>query len=143
MARILSIGDRRVSLDLARTLLGRDGHDLIEATDALAGLHRAIEDAPDCILVDLDLTGFDAFALCQLLGGDAATRRIPVVVWGTLGAGHGTPRAQRAGASAYIDRAGPPGALPASVRRALVDARRSVRPPARVQAACPSAPLPR
>jgi PleD family two-component response regulator len=125
MSKILSIADQRGSLDLARTLLGRDGHDLIEATDALAGLHRAIEDAPECIVVELDLVGFDGLVLCQLLCSDAATRRIPVVVWGTLGAGHAAQRAKQAGAFAYVDRASAPGALTGSVRRALADAHRN------------------
>ncbi len=124
MARILSIGDQRVFLDLARTLLGRDGHDLIEATDGLAGLHRAAEDAPDCIVLELELAGFDALELCQLLGRDATTCRIPVVVWGTLGAGHAAPRAKRFGAFAYVDRACTPGALVGSVRAALAEGAR-------------------
>lgn len=124
MPRILSIGDQRVSLDLARTLLGREGHDLIEATDALAGLHRAAEDAPDCIVLELDLAGFDGLELCRMLGRDATTCRIPVVVWGTLAARHAAPRAKRSGAFAYVDRTSAPGALMGSVRRALADARR-------------------
>lgn len=143
MARILLIGDQRVSLDLARTLLGREDHDLIEATDVLAGLHRAAEDSPDCIVLELDLEGFDGLELCRLLGRDATTCRIPVVVWGTLEAGHAALRAKRSGVFAYIDRTCTPGALAGSVRRALADAARrrgdcsSVRGPALLRAGAP------
>ncbi len=138
MSKILSIGDQRVSLDLARKLLGRDGHDWIEAADALAGLHRAVEDAPDCILVDLDLAGFDAFALCDLLCADATTRRIPIVVWGSSKADHAAPQAKRSGASAYVDRARTPGALAGTVQRLLAEARCGVGSSVRTRPSRPS-----
>ena len=128
MARILLIDDQRVFLDRALALLCRDGHDLIEATDALAGLHRAVEDAPACIVVDLDLAGLDGLALCRQLGGAEETRRIPLVVWGAAGADDAGPLARGAGAFAYVDRVRTPSALAGTVRRALAEGRREAAP---------------
>ncbi len=124
MARILLIDDRRVFLERARALLRRDEHDLIEATDALAGLHRAVEDAPACIVVDLDLEGLDGLEICRQLARTQATGRIPVVVWGASGADEAGPLARGAGAFAYVDRVRTPTALLGSVRRALAEGRR-------------------
>lgn len=128
MARILLIDDQRVFLDRARALLCREGHDLIEATDALAGLHRAVEDAPACIVVDLDLAGLDGLELCRQLGRAAATRRIPLVVWGAAGADDAGPLVRNAGAFGYVDRVRTPSALAGTVRRALAERRREAAP---------------
>lgn len=120
MSRILLIDDRRVELDRARRLLEVEGHDLIEATDVLAGLHRATEDDPDCIVVELGLHGLDGLAVCRQLRDAAATRSIPVIVWGVAEVASMTRAAAAAGAFAYVDRARTPGALRGMVRRALL-----------------------
>lgn len=121
MTRILLIDDHRVSLDQAHALLRRDGYDLIEATDALAGLHRAVEDAPDCVVVDLDLAGLDGLEVCRRLVGSGAAHAVPVVVWGTAEAKPVSGLAQQAGAFAYVDRGRMPGALRGVVRRAVLE----------------------
>lgn len=119
MARILLIDDQRIFLDRARALLRGDDHDLIEASDALAGLHRAVEESPDCILVDLDLTGLDGLEICRQLGREEATREVPIVVWGALSADRAGALAREAGAFAYVDRVRSAAALRGTVRRAL------------------------
>lgn len=130
MARILLIDDGRVFLDRARALLQRDGHDLIEASDALAGLHRAAEDAPDCVVVDLDLLGLDGLELCRQLARCESPRRLPVVVWGAESAAKAGPLAREAGAFAYVDRERTPSALRGSVRRALAEGQLAATPKA-------------
>lgn len=119
MTRILLIDDHRVSLDQACALLRGDGYDLIEATDVLAGLHRAVEDAPDCIVVDLDLGGLDGLELCRSLVADESARGIPVVVWGAAETESVGWLAGEAGAFGYVDRTRTPGALRGMVRRAV------------------------
>ena len=121
MARILLIDDRRVFIERARAILQQDGHDLIDATDALAGLHRAVEDAPDCVVVDLDLIGLDGLEICRQLARFESTRLLPVVVWGASSADRAAPLACEAGAFAYVDRERTPSALCGSVRRALAE----------------------
>jgi CheY-like chemotaxis protein len=133
MARILLIDDRRVFIDRARALLHCDGHELIEASDALAGLHRAVEDAPDCIVVDLDLAGLDGLEICRQLARGESTRGLPVVVWGAASEAQAGLLARRAGAFAYVDRERTPGALRGSVRGALRD-HQPIRTP---KAVCP------
>ena len=130
MARILLIDDRRVFIDRARALLQLDGHDLIEASDALAGLHRAAEDAPDCVVVDLDLAGLDGLEICRQLVRSESTRRLPVVVWGAASADRAAPLAREAGAFAYVDRERSPSALCGSVRRALAAGQLAATPKA-------------
>lgn len=120
MARILLIDDQRALLDRARMLLQTEGHELIEAMDALAGLHRAAEDAPDCILVELGLHGLDGLAISRQIRDAPTTRRIPVIVWGTAEAASIRRAVVAAGAFAYVDRARTPSALRGALRRALI-----------------------
>jgi CheY-like chemotaxis protein len=119
MARILLIEDRYICLDLARGSLARDGHDLCEATDALAGLHCAVEERPGCIVVGLDLHGLDGLEVCRRLAADEATSAVPVVIWGAAPVEHAGSLAAAAGAFAYVDRSKAPGALRGAVSRAL------------------------
>jgi len=121
MMRILLVSDYRVFLDQGRAGLRRDGYDLIEATDALAGLHRAVEDGPRCAVVDLDLAGIDGLAFARQIARDEATRGLPVVVWGDAPGDRLGGLARAAGAFAYVDRARTPGALAGVVRRALTE----------------------
>lgn len=80
MLRILLIDDRRVSREDAVCILKREGFDVIEARDGLAGLQRAVEDAPDVVLVTPELTGLDGEEIRRRLAGDPATRHLPVLV---------------------------------------------------------------
>lgn len=136
MARILLIDDQRVFLDRARTLLRAEGHDLVEATDALAGLHCAVEDAPACIVVDLDLTGLDGLEICRQLARADTTRQIAVVVWGATSADQAGPLVREAGAFAYVDRKRTPAALRGVVRRALSQGNRAADPAAQPRRRC-------
>lgn len=128
MARILLIDDLQARLDGARRLLGGDGHDLVEATDALAGLHRAVEDDPDCIVVELALQGLDGLELSRRLSTVETMRPVPVIVWGTVEASVMGRLARAAGAFAYVDRARTPSALRGTVRRAIAEGRVAARP---------------
>lgn len=124
MAKILLIDDRSVSLDQARAILRGDHWDLIEANDPLAGLHRAVEDAPACIVVALALPGMDGLEVCRRLVECESTRDIPVIVRGEVTAAQLGPLARRAGAFAYVDFARTPAALRGAVSRALADSGR-------------------
>lgn len=121
MAKILLIDDRGIFLDQARSLLAADAHDLIEARDGLAGLHRAVEDLPDLIVVALTLAGLDGLEICRRLVACDALAGRPIVVWGELSGGPGREQALAAGAVAYVDRTRAPASLRGAVRHALRD----------------------
>jgi two-component system OmpR family response regulator len=60
----------------AVTTLRRDGHVVLEASDAVAALRLARSETPDIALVDLQLTDGDGFVVCRALGQDP---RVPVI----------------------------------------------------------------
>lgn len=80
MATVLVIDDRRVFRDRARLVLQREGLAVIEARDALAGLQRAVEDAPDVVLVAETLAGIGGLDVADRLAAEPATRHLPVLV---------------------------------------------------------------
>ena len=80
MAKLLIIDDCPYFRQWACFILEREGHEVLEARDGLAGLQRAVEDAPALILIDDGLTGIDAAAICRGLEDEVATRDVPVLV---------------------------------------------------------------
>ena len=80
-ATILLVDDNPVNLSILRTMLGKDGHELIAAD----GGHAAIElvsNNPtfDLILLDVALPDLDGIEVCRRLKGDTRTADIPIVL---------------------------------------------------------------
>lgn len=58
----------------------KDEFDVISSGSATEALALALQDKPDCILLDLGLPDFSGFELCQTLASLTATRLTPVLV---------------------------------------------------------------
>jgi CheY-like chemotaxis protein len=79
--RVLVIDDDETFRYVFRQLIGGDARfEVIEAADGESGLRRACEDAPDLVLLDLQMPRLDGFAALQRLEADPRARRIPVVI---------------------------------------------------------------
>ena len=77
--RLLLIEDNR---DLAANVcehLGARGHSIDAAADGVTGLHLAVVNAYDAIILDLGLPGVDGLTLCRKLR-DEARRQTPVLM---------------------------------------------------------------
>ena len=79
MARIVHIEDDPANRLLVRKLLGRAGHEVIDAEDGIAGVKIAISSKPDLVLVDLNIPGLDGFEVALRLRGEAALKGVPIV----------------------------------------------------------------
>jgi CheY-like chemotaxis protein len=69
------------------------------ADDGYAALDRVRKSPPAALVADLMIPRLDGLALCRLLKGDAATARVPVLLFSVLAAGD---RAAKAGADAFV-----------------------------------------
>jgi two-component system, cell cycle response regulator DivK len=76
---ILIIEDNEKNRKLCRDVLQVKGYRTIESETAEAGIELARGQAPDLILMDIQLPGMDGIAAMKLLKGDAATQRIPII----------------------------------------------------------------
>ena len=82
--RILLIDDSDVSLLVCETLLVAEGFDTRTAASLEQFDHLLREWPPDVVLTDVQMPGLSGPELCRRLKADAATARIPVVLYSSL-----------------------------------------------------------
>jgi CheY-like chemotaxis protein len=101
-----------------RWVLGRRGFTTIAAATGAEALQRAEEAQPDLILLDADLPGNGALAVCARLCADPRTKTIPVVLCSAwMG---GADAALKAGATAYLEKPLGFGDLPERLHQVLL-----------------------
>jgi two-component system cell cycle response regulator DivK len=102
MAKILIVEDNLTNMTLAVFLLQSEGHTVMSATDAEAGLTLAREGQPNLILMDMQLPGMDGLEATTLLKKDEVTRAIPVIALTALAMKGDEERIRAAGCDGYI-----------------------------------------
>jgi CheY-like chemotaxis protein len=103
-ATVLVVEDNALNLKLVRDVLGRAGYRVIEADDAERGIALARDEAPDLILMDIQLPGIDGVQALGRLRADEATARIPVVALTALAMKEDRERFAAAGFDGYIEK---------------------------------------
>lgn len=79
MAKILLVEDNEQNRDMLARRLRRKGHEVLMAGDGECAVAMAGSEAPDVILMDLNLPVLDGWAATRLIKDSAATRAIPVI----------------------------------------------------------------
>lgn len=102
MSVVLVVEDNPANLTLATFLLESEGHHVISATDAEAGVALAHDKTPDLILMDIQLPGMDGLQATGLLKADEVTRHIPVIALTALAMKGDEERIRAAGCDGYI-----------------------------------------
>jgi CheY-like chemotaxis protein len=78
--RILIVEDHADLRRMLRTVLTVAGFAVREAGDGYEALHMVDRDAPDLIVLDLNLPGVSGVSVRQEIAASATTRHIPIVV---------------------------------------------------------------
>lgn len=116
---VLLIDDSLSVHALVRARLAGEPIALSAHTDPEAGYAAAAAAPPDLILLDADMPGIDAFALCQRLKAHPATAHVPVIfLCGSAATGQRVS-ALRAGGCDFVVKPFDPTELKARVRVAL------------------------
>ncbi len=102
MARILVVEDNPTNMKLAVLLLERDGHEVIQASDAEEGIRLAQTRMPQLILMDVQLPGMDGLSASRLLKADAATQGIRIVALTALAMNGDREKVDAAGCDGYL-----------------------------------------
>jgi two-component system cell cycle response regulator DivK len=102
VSTILIIEDNPDNMTLTVLLLESEGHTVIKAVDAEAGLTLARAQLPDLILMDIQLPGMDGLQAAALLKGDPSTRAIPVIALTALAMKGDEERIRAAGCDGYV-----------------------------------------
>ena len=78
---VLIIEDEQDVIDLlALHLLKDESFTISTATNGLTGLQKARTESPWLIILDLMLPKMSGLEICKILKGDAATRKIPIIM---------------------------------------------------------------
>jgi DNA-binding response OmpR family regulator len=83
--RVLVIDDQLDHIEIVAALLRREGYQVEASTDARAAVHRAAQDPPDLVLLDLWMPTVDGFQAAQLLRADPRTRNVPIIFLSACG----------------------------------------------------------
>jgi len=102
VATILVIEDNSANMTLSIFLLKTEGHSVLTASNAEAGLTLARTEHPDLILMDIQLPGMDGLQATALLRADDTTRQIPIVALTALAMKGDEERILAAGCDGYI-----------------------------------------
>jgi len=102
--RILYIEDNRDNRNLVRRVLQAEGITVIEAESAEQGLALAEVQAPDLILMDVNMPGMDGLSATKLLRQNEHLRRIPVVALTAKAMKGDRENALKAGCDGYIQK---------------------------------------
>ena len=116
---VLVIDDSSSYRNEIATALAAAGHRVSVSENGLAGLGKAIKEAPDLVLSDVNMPVMDGWQLLRLLRGRPATARIPVVFLTTLGSEQDRIRGYEAGVDDYIPKPFTRDELLARVRRVV------------------------
>jgi len=81
MATILVVDDLQANRKFLVTLLGHQGHRLIEAEDGRGGLDAIKSECPDLVITDVLMPVMDGYEFVKQLRLDPQTRGIPVVFY--------------------------------------------------------------
>ena len=79
MPKILLVEDHEEIWDFLSRRLKRRGYEVIVAPDGQKGLDMARAEAPDLLLLDMNLPVMDGWTVAQTLKADAATKHMPII----------------------------------------------------------------
>lgn len=110
--RILVVEDQDSIRRMIEALVQARGYRVTAVSSGAKAIDVALTDAPDMVLLDLNLPGqYDGFDVCQRLRSDPTTRSVPVVIISAMDDDESRARATAAGATAYYTKPFSPIAL--------------------------------
>ena len=77
--RVLLVEDHEEIWDFLSRRLKRRNFDVVLATDGQEGVDKAKSEAPDVILLDMNLPIIDGWTAASMIKADPATSKIPII----------------------------------------------------------------
>ncbi len=101
--KILIIDDEPIICSMLTAILDAE-YSVSCADNILEGLRIIRDEAPDLILLDINMPIFDGYELCQLLKADPATKQIPIIFITARTSQEDETKGLHSGASDYITK---------------------------------------
>ncbi len=102
--KILLIEDDTFFREFYAAKLKEEGMEIEIASDGEEGLDKAAKVKPDVILLDIIMPKKDGFEVLQAMSLNPALKKIPVIVFSTLGQESDVEKAKKLGATDYINK---------------------------------------
>jgi diguanylate cyclase (GGDEF)-like protein len=99
--KILIIDDDQAIRNMLTAILEND-YEITSTDNSFDGLRRVREEAPDLVLLDINMPLFDGYELCRLLKADPATKEIPLIFITSLSSTDYETKGLEIGAADYI-----------------------------------------
>jgi two-component system cell cycle response regulator DivK len=103
-SKVLIVEDNPLNMKMFAALIANRGHDVLEASDGLAGLDLAHEAHPHLIIMDLDLPGISGLAATRALKSDHRTRDIPVLLTTAIAGAEDDPCVRDCGCDGFLPK---------------------------------------
>ena len=116
VGKILIADDEPACVDLVGRLMRRLGYDVIAVTDGALALDAVAREAPDLVLLDVEMPKVDGLEVCRRLKRAPGTRLIPIVLVTGLTATEDRVRGIEAGADDFLTKPFHPEEIEARVR---------------------------
>jgi two-component system cell cycle response regulator DivK len=117
--RVLLVDDYPDAREMYTEYLEFSGFDVVEAGNGMEALQRAIDEAPDIILMDLSLPVMDGWEATRRLKADHRTASIPVVALTGHALAGISEGAKKAGCDAFVTKPCLPEDLVREIRKIL------------------------
>jgi two-component system, cell cycle response regulator DivK len=114
--RILVVEDQEDNRRIVRDLLTSVGYEIVEAVTGEEGVSVAEAQAPDLILMDIQLPGIDGYEATRRIKANTALHQIPVIAVTSYALSGDDVKAFEAGCDAYVSKPFSPRALLAKIR---------------------------
>lgn len=102
MARILVVDDSPTETEAFRSMLEKNGHEVLTAENGADGVALARQEKPDVVLMDIVMPGLNGFQATRQLTKDPETQHIPVIIVTTKDQETDRVWGKRQGASGYL-----------------------------------------
>ena len=116
---VLIVDDYRDAREMYAAYFVSSGFRVVEASNGVEAVERALALAPDVVLMDLSLPRMDGWEATRLLKANPQTMHIPVVALTSHALPGFSDSAKRAGCDAFITKPCLPDRLVDEVRRLL------------------------
>jgi CheY-like chemotaxis protein len=119
--KVLLVDDYPDAREMYSEYLQFSGFDVVEAANGIEALQRAVDTAPDIILMDLSLPVMDGWEATRRLKADSRTADIPVVALTGHALAGISEGARQAGCDAFVTKPCLPEDLVREIRKVLDD----------------------
>lgn len=104
MKRILIVDDKATSRELLRSVLENQGHAVIEASNGEEALEKTQSEAPDLILLDLQMPVRNGYEVLEELRKEPAYAKLPIIALTASAMQGDREKALAAGFTAYLTK---------------------------------------